>query len=114
VTPDGPVLGVPDQTSYNRPEPRNERLTWERQKNRTIDEKESNRRLETMERVSGSIPSETKVIHVCDREGDMYELFCKAIVDGRLFLIRVIQNRLTVENGKIPDEIRKMAVKGRV
>jgi hypothetical protein len=27
-----------------------------------------------MERVSGSIPSGTKVIHVCDREGDMYEL----------------------------------------
>ena len=114
VTPDGLVLGVLDQTGYNRKEPKNETLTREEQKNRPIEEKESSRRLETMETVSGSIPSGTKVIHVCDREGDMYELFCKAAVNGLFFLIRVIQNRLTVENGKIPDGIRKTAVKGRV
>jgi hypothetical protein len=67
-----------------------------------------------METADLAIPEGTKVIHVCDREGDMYELFCKAIVNGWLFLIRVIQNRLTVENGKILDKIRKTAVKGRV
>jgi hypothetical protein len=46
--------------------------------------------------------------------GHVYELFCKAIVNGWLFLIRVIQNRLTEGNGKILDNIRKTAVKGRV
>jgi hypothetical protein len=54
VTPGGLVLGAREQ-----------------QKNRPIEKKEGNRQLETMERVSESIPSETKVIHVCDREGDM-------------------------------------------
>jgi hypothetical protein len=44
----------------------------------------------------------------------MYELFCKAIVNGWLFLIRAIQNRLTAGNGKILDTIRKKAVQGRV
>jgi hypothetical protein len=42
------------------------------------------------------------------------ELFFKAVASGRLFLIRVIQNRLTAGSGKILDEIRKTAVKGRV
>jgi hypothetical protein len=114
VTPDGLVLGALDQTGYNREEPRNERLTREQEKNRPIEEKESNRWLETMERVSGSISLGTKVIQVCDREGDMYELFIKAIVNGWLFLIRVIQNRLAAGNGKILDKIRKKAVQGRI
>jgi hypothetical protein len=35
-------------------------------------------------------------------------------MNGWLFLIRVIQNRLTAENGKILDKIRKKAVQGRV
>jgi hypothetical protein len=103
-----------DQTGYNRPEPRNETQTREEQKNRPIEEKESNRWLQTMDKASRDIPEGTKVIHVCDREGDMYELFFKAIVNGWLFLIRVIQNRLRVGNGKILDKIRKTAVKGRV
>jgi hypothetical protein len=34
-------------------------------------EKESSRRLETMEKASEGIPSGTKVTHVCDREGNM-------------------------------------------
>jgi hypothetical protein len=114
VTPDGLVLGALDQRGYNRPEPRNETLTREQQKNRPIEEKESNRWLKTMETVSGNIPLGTKVIQVCDREGDRYELFCKAIVNGWLFLIRVIQNRLTAGNGKILDKIRKTKVKGRI
>jgi hypothetical protein len=44
----------------------------------------------------------------------MYGLFCEAIANGRLFPVRAIHNRLTAENGKIPDEIRKTAVQGRV
>jgi hypothetical protein len=86
----------------------------EQQKNRPIEEKESNRWLQTMETVSENIPLGTKVIQVCDREGDLYELFCKAIKNCWFLLIRVIQNRLTVGNGKILDKIRKTKAKGRV
>jgi hypothetical protein len=114
VTPDGLVLGALDQRGYNRPEPREETLTKEQQKNRPIEEKESSRWLEAMETVSGSIGAGTKVIQVCGREGDMYELFCKAIMNGWLFPIRAIQNRLAAGNGKILDTIRKKAVQGRV
>jgi hypothetical protein len=44
----------------------------------------------------------------------MYELFIKAIASGWLFLIQVIQNRLTAGSGKILDGIRKTAGQGRV
>jgi hypothetical protein len=43
-----------------------------------------------------------------------FNLFCKAITNGWLFLIRVIQNRLTAGNGKILDTIEKKAVQRRV
>ncbi|MDR0708034.1 MAG: DUF3795 domain-containing protein [Treponema sp.] len=44
---------------------------------RTIEEKESFRRLETLDRSAADIPAGVKVMAVCDREGDMYELFAK-------------------------------------
>jgi hypothetical protein len=55
VTPEGLAPGALDQRGYNRPEPREKALTKERQKNRPVEEKESSRRLEVMETVSGSI-----------------------------------------------------------
>jgi hypothetical protein len=59
-----------------------------------------------MESSSKNIASDVKVIHICDREGDMYELFEKASKEDRLFVIRIVQNRLTVSGGKIIDEIK--------
>jgi hypothetical protein len=70
--------------------------------------------LATMERACRNIPDEIKVINVCDREGDMYELFDKAEQNDRLFLIRIVQNRMTVENERILDEIREKPCSGRI
>jgi hypothetical protein len=112
VTPEGLVLGMLDQMGFNRAEKKNTVLTRERQKNRPIEEKESVRWLDTMERAGGDISDEIQVIHVCDREGDIYELFDAAIRSGRYFLIRIAENRLTVEHEKILDDIRKTRPKG--
>jgi hypothetical protein len=103
-----------DQTGFNRAEPKNTSLTREQQKNRPIEEKESNRWLVTIENAASGIPEDTKVLHVCDREGDIYELFDKAIQSRRYFLIRIFQNRMTVENEQILDKIKKTHCKGRV
>jgi hypothetical protein len=54
------------------------------------------------------------VITVCDREGDMYELFAKAQSLNEPLLIRIVQNRMTIENKRILDEIRKKRCQGRV
>jgi hypothetical protein len=114
VTPDGIALGILDQMAYTRPEKKDESATDAVKKVRPIEEKESNRWLTTMETSCKNIPDDITVINVCDREGDMYELFEKAIVTERLFLIRIVQNRLTNENKKIIDTIRKEPSKGSV
>jgi hypothetical protein len=41
VTTDGLVLGLPDQSSYNRPEPKDETASRDSKKKRPIEEKES-------------------------------------------------------------------------
>jgi hypothetical protein len=99
---------------FNRAERKNTALTVEQKKKRPIEEKESKRWLETMENAERDISDATKVLHVCDREGDIYELFDKAIQNGRHFLIRIVHNRMTVENGQILDTIRETPIKGRV
>jgi hypothetical protein len=81
--------------------------TREQQKNRPIAEKESNRWRETMEDADRDIGNDINVLHICDREGDNYELFDKAVQSGRHFLIRIVHNRITMENERILDKIRK-------
>jgi hypothetical protein len=44
----------------------------------------------------------------------MYEFFAKAASLNAAFLIRIIQNRMTVENKRILDEIQKKRCQGRV
>jgi hypothetical protein len=68
VTPEGLVLGVLDQMGFNRAERKNTVLTREQQKNRPIEEKESNRWLETMENADRDISDALKILHICDRE----------------------------------------------
>jgi hypothetical protein len=114
VTPEGLVLGVLDQCAYTRPQAKDDSATHDKKKARNIEEKESNRWLTTMEASNEGIPSEITVVNVCDREGDMYELFEKADTTGRLFLIRIVQNRKTVDSEKIIDTIKNEPPKGSV
>jgi hypothetical protein len=67
-----------------------------------------------METSTKCLPIGIKVISVCDREGDMYELLDAAETGGHLFLIRIAQNRMTTDNKRILDEISKKHCIGRV
>jgi len=107
VTPEGLILGVLDQSSYTRSTRKDDSASHDKKKQRPIEEKESYRWLETMGNSTIEMPSEVKFIHICDREGDMYELFEKALCTDQTFLIRVIQNRITTDGLKIIDEIKK-------
>ncbi|MDR1986804.1 MAG: IS4 family transposase, partial [Treponema sp.] len=98
VTCDGVVLGVLDQSRYNREEPKDESVSHESKKVRPIEEKESWRWLESLERSTADIPCGVKMITVCDREGDRYELFARAQSLDEPVLIRIVQNRMTTEN----------------
>jgi hypothetical protein len=67
------------------------------------------------EALSGvEVPEGVRVIHVCDREGDMYELFNEAAEGGAQFLIRLAQNRKTTDDEQILDEVCAMKAEGSV
>ena len=114
VSADGLVLGLLDQSDYNRAEPKDETASHDSKKTRPIEDKESFRWLETLERSTAGIPAEIKTITVCDREGDMYELFAKAEVLDEAILVRIVQNRMTVENNRILDDIKGKPCQGKV
>jgi len=114
VTADGLVLGVLAQSSYNRISPSDNTRTHDSKKVRTLKEKESYRWVQTLGESTEPLPEGVHVVTVCDREGDMYELFDEANNIGQAFLIRIVQNRKTVDNQKIIDEIRKKPSSGSV
>jgi len=99
VTPQGQILGLLHQTLWVRPE--EERGKSHGRNQRPIKDKESNRWLETMDQVESGDQGAARLVHLCDREGDIYELFNKAICDQRLFLVRRVHNRCTDEGERI-------------
>jgi len=110
VTTKGLSLGLLAQSSYNREQAKG----TIHHRNRALEEKESYRWIETFEKSTAGLPEDVKVITVCDREGDIYELMDAIESKGRLFLIRVAQNRMTLDNERILDAIRKKQCIGRV
>ncbi|MDR0558305.1 MAG: hypothetical protein LBG43_10680, partial [Treponema sp.] len=75
---DGLASGLLYQSSYNRSEPKDDTRSHESKKARPIEEKESWRRLETLERSAQDIPEGVKETTVRGREGDRRGLFRKA------------------------------------
>jgi hypothetical protein len=117
VTTDGIVLGILDQSAYTRENKKDENSTHDAKKMRPTEEKESYRWLSTTETGNKDIPEGIRVVNICDREGDIYELFETADATGKLFLIRIVQNRITVEkegSEKVIEAIRKEPPKGAV
>jgi hypothetical protein len=124
VTCDGLVLGVLDQSGYNRKEPKDESAGRDSRKARLVEENESFRQRglksdETLERSTADLPPDIKVITVCGRERDMAdyksdELFARAQSLRVPLLVRIVRNRMTMENKRILDEIRKERCQGRV
>ena len=106
VTPTGLTLGLLTQSCWTREVRSDTSASKDKKRERPIEEKESYRWLETMTESAKNIPDGVKVIHICDREGDMYELYEKAEKTGQSFVIRIVQNRVTLEGTKIADEIK--------
>ena len=83
-----------------------------------IEEKESYKWLETMESAEGAFPEGTMAVHICDREGDIYELFCKAEEIGANYLCRRTYDRNIEEDEdglkKLDDFMDSLPEAGRV
>ena len=78
-----------------------------------IEEKESMRRIDNLRQSSALLNEPGRCVHVADREGDIYEIFCAAREIGTHFLVRTCVDRLAGD-GKhtIADEMSEVRVKG--
>lgn len=78
-----------------------------------IEKKESIRWLENVQQSTELLGDPGRCVHVADREGDIYELFCAAQEAGTHFLIRTCVDRLAGDGDHtIADEMDEVAVKG--
>ena len=91
VCEEGVPLGLLHQKTWTR-DPA-EAGSRERRKARPIEEKESFRWVESLRAVQGAVPAGTRVIHVADREADIYEVFAEPRPANVELLIRAAQNR---------------------
>src|SRR5271170_5276894 len=78
-----------------------------------IEKKESIRWLENVQQSTALLDDPARCVHVADREGDIYELFCAAQEAGTHFVIRTCVDRLAGDGDHtIADEMDEVAVKG--
>ena len=112
----GEIYGLLGQKHWTRP-PENFGQADARVVKLPIEEKESYKWLETMEKIGSQFPEGTMAVHVCDREGDIFELFCKAEKENVRYLCRRCQNRVVEEeNGarKLNDLVNNAPVAGTI
>ena len=75
--------------------------------------KESVRWLENVETATTLLAEPSRLIHIGDRESDIYELFCKCHDLGTHFLVRTCVDRLAADGTcKVSDLMADTAVKG--
>ena len=78
-----------------------------------IEDKESIRWLENMRQATELLGDPARLVHVGDRENDIYEFFCAAQEAGTHFLVRACVDRLAGDGRHtIADEMGEVAVQG--
>jgi len=78
-----------------------------------IERKESYRWVENLRQSSALFQHPERCIHIGDREGDIYELFCAAQQLGTHFLVRTCVDRLAGDgSGTISEEMKHVPLQG--
>jgi len=97
VSETGEVYGLLDQKLWVRPPEEFGQSTSSKCRNLPIEVKESYKWLEAVKTIGSPFPKSTKSVHVCDRDSDIYEFFCKAESEGAQYLCRRRSNRIIEE-----------------
>jgi hypothetical protein len=111
VSTNGVPQGILHQQVWSRP--RNNKLKDEGHKRLPIEEKESNKWLVGLKN-SLDERLQRDMITVCDREGDVYELFQTAHTHEAQFIVRAVRDRRTQPGELLETAIAKTAVAGRM
>jgi len=116
ISETGEIFGLLAQKLWTRPPEEFGKSDATRQK-LPIEEKESYKWLETLEKSAAPFPEGTAVVHICDREGDIFEFFCKAEEESAQYLCRRTHNR-KVEEGtgsvRLDDFIDALPAAGKI
>lgn len=115
VTTDGLPLGLAAIKFWNRQEFKGCAML-KRKINPTrvsIETKESIRWLDNLRCATNLLGDPDRCVHVSDREGDIYELFCLAFELGTHFLVRACADRLAGDGSHtVVDEMAEVRIKG--
>ena len=111
VSVDGVSLGLLGQSYETRAVAKMAGSNNEQMK-RPIEEKESYRWIEMLRSSVELVPEGIEAITVCDREGDIFEMYAEALEIGGSFVIRSGYVRKTETNEKLLERVRKAPVLG--
>jgi len=103
---DGTPLDLMDQ-QYESRTVRKLMLNKEEKQKRPIEEKESNRWLKTLRNTVKMVPEGVEAVILCDREGDFYELYAEMLSLGALFVVRLVQDRATIDGDRSIQQLRQ-------
>ncbi len=117
LTPQGVPLGLLTQDIWAREavEPDLDtaaRRTQRRQ--RPIAAKESYKWLNALQKAEALRPEGVELVHVCDSEADIYEMFQTVEEGGAKMLVRASQDRAVVETGRMREVLSQRPVSGYV
>jgi hypothetical protein len=113
LTEKGVPIGVMSQDCFTREIAKNE-MSQSEKAARPIEEKESNRWLETMRKTTSQVPENIAAITICDRECDFYEFYNEAANSNEKFIVRIVNNRLTESGQKVRSVLENTPVYGTV
>ena len=69
--------------------------------------------LENVRQSTNLLGEAARCVHIADREGDIFELFCAATDAGTNFLIRTCVNRVVQEGGStVQEQMEEVPIKG--
>jgi len=107
TTLDGLNLGILHQLSLSDDSSEVAELSDYEKKNRPIEEKQSYRWIESFNESMFLMPDDIDITFVSDREGDIYEYMSTIDSRKKSFITRIVQNRMTSDNERILDAIKK-------
>lgn len=113
ISEQGEPLGIADLQLWEREkDPR--KLGLNQHQRKPIEEKESFKWIEALEKVHDTIPKGPQPIWVADREGDIYEFFDTILTLNHDFVIRCKSDRkIYEEEGLLKEQIRTAPIIGR-
>lgn len=113
-SPQGLPLGLATQDIWARDEVEDDQAQQGKQQQRPIEEKESFKWIRALRGTVEVAPANVEVVTICDREADVYEFFQEAEELGTKLLVRAMQDRLLVGEGKLRSVMKAHPVAGHI